>query len=71
MLGSLPQFVPRGTRHETGHISYEREAPSAWAATAIVKLHVKLILGARESEHTLTIEEPPSEDHEAGELPLV
>ena len=29
---------------------YEREATSAWAATAIFRLHVKLILGARQEE---------------------
>jgi hypothetical protein len=50
---------------------YEREATSAWAATAIFRLHVKTILGAREEEHTLAIEEPPREEPPSGQLPLV
>ncbi len=50
---------------------YEREATSAWAATAIFRLHVKLILGARQEEHTLTIEEPPADAPASGQLPLV
>lgn len=50
---------------------YEREATSAWAATAIFRLHVKTILGARQEEHTLSIEEPPREEPPPGQLPLV
>jgi hypothetical protein len=49
---------------------YEREAASAWAATAIFRVHVKMILGARQEEHTLAIEEPPSDEPPAGQLPL-
>ena len=44
---------------------YEREATSAWAATAIFRLHVKAILDARAEEHILTIEEPPREEPSA------
>lgn len=50
---------------------YEREATSAWAATAIFRLHVKMILGARQEEHTVAIEEPPAEGPPSGQLPLV
>lgn len=50
---------------------YERDATSAWAATAIFRLHVKLILGARQEEHTLTIEEPQADTPASGQLPLV
>ena len=50
---------------------YEREATSAWAATAIFRLHVKMILGARQEEHTVAIEEPPADEPPSGQLPLV
>ncbi|HEX6079499.1 MAG TPA: hypothetical protein VF197_07700 [Methylomirabilota bacterium] len=50
---------------------YEREATSAWAATAIFRLHVKMILGARQEEHTVAIEEPPADGPPSGQLPLV
>ena len=50
---------------------YEREATSAWAATAIFRLHVKMILGAGQEEHTLAIEEPPADESPSGQLPLV
>ena len=46
---------------------YKREATSAWAATAIFRLHVKTILRGRAEEHTLTIEEPPRDEPSAGE----
>lgn len=50
---------------------YEREATSAWAATAIFRLHVKMILGARQEAHTVAIEEPPADEPPSGQLPLV
>ena len=50
---------------------YEREATSAWAATAIFRLHVKMILGARQEEHTLAIAEPPADEPPSGQLHLV
>lgn len=54
---------------------YEREATSAWAATAIFRLHVKTILSERGDErgkeHTVAIEEPPTDEPPPGQLPLV
>lgn len=50
---------------------FEREATSAWAATAIAKLHVQMIRGAREQDHTFTIEEPLRDDSGPTQLPLV
>jgi len=49
---------------------WEREASSAWAATAIVRLHVRH-LGAPGIEHSLTIEEPPADDPPGTQLPLI
>lgn len=49
---------PRITR-VTCSCGWEREASSAWAASAILRLHVQH-LGDPTIEHTLTIEEPPA-----------
>jgi len=49
---------------------WEREASSAWAATAILRLHVRH-LGAPGIEHTVTIEEPPAAAPPGEQLPLV
>ncbi|HJV57181.1 MAG TPA: hypothetical protein VJ971_14475 [Methylomirabilota bacterium] len=40
---------------------WEREASSAWAATAIFRLHAR-DQSAPGTEHTITLEEPPSDD---------
>jgi hypothetical protein len=39
---------------------WEREASSAWAASAIARLHARH-LGAPGIEHTITIEDPPAD----------
>jgi hypothetical protein len=49
---------------------WEREASSAWAATAIVRLHVRH-LGAPGIEHTITIEEPPTDVPPGTQVPLI
>lgn len=49
---------------------WEREAPSAWAATASVRLHVQH-LGAPGIEHTMTIEPPPVDPAPGEQLPLI
>jgi hypothetical protein len=49
---------------------WEREASSAWAATASVQLHVRH-LGAPGTEHALTVEEPPADAPPGEQLPLV
>lgn len=47
-----------------------REASSAWAASAIAKLHERH-LTVPGTEHTTTIEEPPDEERgKQAELPL-
>jgi hypothetical protein len=46
---------------------WERKASSAWAATAIFRLHARH-LGAPGIEHTITIQEPPA-DAPPGTLP--
>ena len=45
-LGTASQFEPVKNARPLWRVScgYEREASSAWAATAIARLHVKLIL---------------------------
>lgn len=63
---------PRPLWRVTCSCGFEREATSAWAATASFKLHVRLILGARDQDHTFTIEEPPGENGvRPSQLPLV
>ena len=49
---------------------WEREASSAWAATAIVRLHVRH-LGTPGIERAVTIEEPPADAPPGEELPLI
>jgi len=49
---------------------WEREASSAWAATASLRLHVRH-LGDPSIEHAVTIEEPPTDAQPGGQLPLV
>jgi hypothetical protein len=49
---------------------WEREASSAWAATASVQLRVRH-LGAPGIEHAVTIEEPPADTPPGEQLPLV
>ena len=49
---------------------WEREASSAWAATASVRLHVQH-LGAPGIEHAVTIEEPPADAPPGEQLPLI
>jgi hypothetical protein len=46
-LGRASQFEPVKNARPLWRVScgYERAASSAWAATAIARLHVKLILG--------------------------
>jgi hypothetical protein len=55
----------------TGKVScgWTREASSAWAATAIFRLHVRH-LGDPGIEHTITIEEPPTDPAPGTQLPL-
>ena len=46
---------------------YQREATSAWAATAIFRLHVKTILGARElPQHLVEVEVAVDEEGAVG-----
>jgi len=49
---------------------WEREASSAWAASAILRLHVQH-LGDPTIEHTVTIEEPPIDAPPGTQLPLI
>jgi len=49
---------------------WEREASSAWAATASVRLHVRH-LGSPGIQHSLTIEEPPADAPPGEQLPLI
>ena len=49
---------------------WEREASSAWAATASLRLHVQH-LGDPSIEHAVTIEEPPADDPAGTQLPLI
>jgi hypothetical protein len=61
---------PRPRWRITCTCGWIREASSAWAATAIARLHARY-LSAPGHAHTITIEEPPAQ--EAGrqpELPL-
>ena len=48
---------------------WTREASSAWAATAIFRLHVRH-LGDPGIEHTITIEEPPADSPGGEQFPL-
>jgi hypothetical protein len=38
---------------------FEREASSAWAATAIARQHAQLLLDSPGSDHEIIVEEPP------------
>ena len=38
---------------------FEREAESAWAATAIARQHAQLLLDSPGSDHEIIVEEPP------------
>jgi hypothetical protein len=49
---------------------WEREASSAWASTASVRLHVRH-LGAPGIGHSVTIEEPPADAPPGEQLPLI
>jgi len=49
---------------------WEREASSAWAATASLRVHVQH-LGDPGVEHAVTIEEPPADDPAGTQLPLI
>jgi hypothetical protein len=55
--------------HVTCSCGWEREASSAWAASAILRLHVQH-LGDPTIEHTVTIEEPPTDAPPGTQLPL-
>jgi hypothetical protein len=60
---------PRPSWRITCSCGWEREASSAWAATALFRLHARH-LGDRSVEHTLTIEEPPADSPGGQQLPL-
>jgi len=38
---------------------FEREASSAWVATAIARQHAQLLLDSPGSDHEIIVEEPP------------
>jgi hypothetical protein len=46
-----------------------REASSAWATTAVARLHARH-LAEPGTEHTITIEEPPTDAASGEQLPL-
>jgi hypothetical protein len=64
----MPDKKPRW--FVTRSCGWTREASSAWAANAIVRLHARH-LGAPGIEHTLTIEEPPTDVQPGTQLPLI
>jgi hypothetical protein len=65
--GLMPDKKPRWL--VTCSCGWTREASSAWAATALFRLHAQH-LSDPGIEHTITIEEPPVEAPPGTQLPL-
>ncbi len=76
------QKVPVGTRGYAGDMAapehrwliactcgWDREASSAWSATAIASLHARYLTAAG-TEHVITIQEPPDEPRDRAKRPL-
>jgi hypothetical protein len=63
----MPDKKPRWV--VTCSCGWIREVSSAWAATAIFRVHARH-LGDPGIEHTITIEEPPTDSPGGEQLPL-